>query len=354
MSTRIGITMGDPAGIGPEIILKALAEIAERDGTATFAPIVYGTRQAMAEAARALGMAVSFVAPPASAGWPTVALVECGEPRHPIRIATLDAEAGRLAFAAIERAVRDAMEGDIAAIVTAPISKEAINLAGYAYAGHTDMLADLTGSRDTCMLLAHDKLRVAHVSTHVALAKVPSLVTPERITRVLELTLDALHRFGIAKPRIAVAALNPHAGEGGLFGDEDASVIAPTVEAFRKRGEDVTGPISGDTVFVRALGNEFDAVIAMYHDQGHIPLKLLGFRIDPVARKWTALSGVNITLGLPFVRTSVDHGTAFDIAGKGVASAQSMVEAIDFALAMIAEAGAATPIERTGSAVGTH
>ncbi len=351
---RIGITMGDPAGIGPEIILKALAEIAGRGGTGGFTPIVYGTRQAMAEAARALGLAVSFVAPPTSARWPTVALVECSEPRHPIRVATLDAEAGRLAFAAIERAVRDAMAGAIAAIVTAPISKEAINLAGYAYAGHTDMLADLTGSRDTCMLLAHDKLRVAHVSTHVALAKVPSLVTPERITRVLELTLDALHRFGIEKPRIAVAALNPHAGEGGLFGDEDAKVIAPTVEAFRKRGEDVSGPISGDTVFVRALGNEFDAVIAMYHDQGHIPLKLLGFRIDPVARKWTALSGVNITLGLPFVRTSVDHGTAFDIAGKGIASAQSMVEAIDFALAMIAEAGSAAPLETAGSPVGTH
>ena len=247
------------------------------------------------------------------------------------------------------------MAGRIAAIVTAPISKEAVNLAGYAYAGHTDMLADLTGSRDTCMLLAHENLRVAHVSTHVALARVPSLVTPERLTRVLELTLDALHRFGIEKPRIAVAALNPHAGEGGLFGTEDATVIAPTVEAFRQRGADVSGPIPGDTVFVRALGNEFDAVIAMYHDQGHIPLKLLGFRIDPVARKWTALSGVNITLGLPFVRTSVDHGTAFDIAGKGIASAQSMVEAIDFAIAMISEtAGDAPAIEKTGSPLGTH
>ncbi|MBN9023511.1 MAG: 4-hydroxythreonine-4-phosphate dehydrogenase PdxA, partial [Rhizobiales bacterium] len=220
------------------------------------------------------------------------------------------------------------------AIVTGPISKEAINLAGHAYSGHTDMLADLTGSRDTCMLLAHDRLRVAHVSTHVALAKVPSLVTPARITRVLDLTFAALRRFGIAEPRIAVAALNPHAGEGGLFGREDAEVIAPTVEAYRARGEVVSGPISGDTVFVRALGGEFDAVVAMYHDQGHIPLKLLGFHVDPATGKWTALSGVNITLGLPFLRTSVDHGTAFDIAGKGIASAQSMVEAIDFAVAM--------------------
>jgi 4-hydroxythreonine-4-phosphate dehydrogenase len=351
---RIGITMGDPAGIGPEIILKALAELAQRDGEGAVSPIVYGTRSVMEAAAGALGLDVAFVDPSPKAAWPTVALVECGEPKQPIVIAATAAEAGRLAFAAIDRAVKDAMAGRIAAIVTAPISKEAVNLAGYAYAGHTDMLADLTQSRDTCMLLAHENLRVAHVSTHVALARVPSLVTPERLTRVLELTLNALHRFGMAKPRIAVAALNPHAGEGGLFGKEDATVIAPTVEAFRRRGEDVSGPIPGDTVFVRALGNEFDAVIAMYHDQGHIPLKLLGFRIDPVARKWTALSGVNVTLGLPFVRTSVDHGTAFDIAGKGIASAQSMVEAIDFALAMTSDKGGAPAAEETRASLGTH
>lgn len=354
MSARIGITMGDPAGIGPEIILKALAELKKRDGDVAVSPIVYGTRSVMEAAAVALGLDVAFVDPAQTAGWPTVALVECGEPKQPLVVAAVAAEAGRLAFAAIDRAVKDAMAGRIAAIVTAPISKEAVNLAGYAYAGHTDMLADLTQSRDTCMLLAHENLRVAHVSTHVALARVPSLVTPERLTRVLELTLDALHRFGMAKPRIAVAALNPHAGEGGLFGKEDATVIAPTVEAFRQRGEDVSGPIPGDTVFVRALGNEFDAVIAMYHDQGHIPLKLLGFRIDPVARKWTALSGVNVTLGLPFVRTSVDHGTAFDIAGKGIASAQSMVEAIDFALAMTSDKGGASAAGETRASLGTH
>ena len=353
---RIGITMGDPAGIGPEIILKALAELAVRDGAHAVSPIIYGTRAAMGEGARvARPRGRRSSSPPRARNGQASRLLECGEARHPIRLATIDAEAGRLAFAAIDHAVKDAMAGRIAAIVTAPISKEAVNLAGYAYAGHTDMLADLTGSRDTCMLLAHENLRVAHVSTHVALARVPSLVTPERLTRVLELTLDALHRFGIDKPRIAVAALNPHAGEGGLFGTEDATVIAPTVEAFRQRGVDVSGPIPGDTVFVRALGNEFDAVIAMYHDQGHIPLKLLGFRIDPVARKWTALSGVNITLGLPFVRTSVDHGTAFDIAGKGIASAQSMVEAIDLAIAMISDtAGDAPAIEKTGSPLGTH
>jgi 4-hydroxythreonine-4-phosphate dehydrogenase len=342
---RIGITVGDPAGIGPEIVLKALAEIAGRDGDDTQMPIVYGARAPMAAAAEALGWDVVLADPARPSCWPAIPFVPCGGPHETIRTGVVAAECGRLAFAAIDTAVGDAMADRIGAIVTGPISKEAINLAGYAYSGHTDMLADLTGSRDTCMLLAHDQLRVAHVSTHVALARVPSLVTPERITRVLDLTFDALRRFGIAEPRIAVAALNPHAGEGGLFGREDAEVIAPTVEAYRRRGEDVSGPVSGDTVFVRALGGEFDAVIAMYHDQGHIPLKLLGFHVDPATRKWTALSGVNITLGLPFLRTSVDHGTAFDIAGKGTASAQSMVEAIDFALAMSGAAAPVTPEE---------
>jgi 4-phospho-D-threonate 3-dehydrogenase / 4-phospho-D-erythronate 3-dehydrogenase len=331
---RIGITMGDPAGIGPEIIVKALDQLARRSDRNGFQPIVYGSPSVLATASGSLGIPIEIRDDKREARWPALVMHESGEPARRIPVGTVDAEAGRLAFDAIERAVSDALAGDIAAIVTAPISKEAINLAGHAYSGHTDMLAHLTGSRDTCMMLVHENLRVSHVSTHVPLSAVPGLVTPERLTRVLDLTIAALGRFGFAKPRIAVAALNPHAGEGGLFGREDSTIIAPTVEAFRSRGHDVSGPISGDTVFVRALGNEFDAVVAMYHDQGHIPLKLLGFRIDPKQRKWTALSGVNVTLGLPFVRTSVDHGTAFDIAGKGVASAQSMVEAIDFALNM--------------------
>ena len=326
--------MGDPAGIGPEIILKALREIAHRDGQNGFAPVVYGARSVLADASASLGIPIDIHCDAEMAPWPAVAVVEAGSPARGIPVGRVDDEAGRLAVAAIQRAVSDALSGEISAIVTAPICKEAINLAGHAYAGHTDMLADLTGSRGTCMMLVHENLRVSHISTHVALSKVPSLVTPERLTRVLDLTIDALGRFGFDTPRVAVAALNPHAGEGGLFGREESEVITPVIETFRAKGHNVSGPISGDTVFVRALGNEFDAVVAMYHDQGHIPLKLLGFRIDPVARKWTALSGVNITLGLPFIRTSVDHGTAFDIAGKGVASAQSMVEAIDFALNM--------------------
>lgn len=317
---KIGITMGDPAGIGPEIIVKALAAFRDRGDAISFVPIVYGVQSVLMAAAKSLGLGFD------------ARVVEIDKTASAIQAGEVSAEAGRLAYLAIERASADAMSGEIAAIATAPISKAAINLAGHAYSGHTDMLAKLTGSADSCMMLAHGDIRVSHVSTHIALGKVPQLVTPQRISRVIDLTVAALVRLGIAHPRIGVAALNPHAGEGGLFGNEDADVIAPTVLACRSRGIDVSGPISGDTIFVRALGREFDAVIAMYHDQGHIPVKLLGFHVDPATGSWTALQGVNVTLGLPFVRTSVDHGTAFDIAGRNVASAQSMIEAIDYAL----------------------
>jgi 4-hydroxythreonine-4-phosphate dehydrogenase len=333
---RIGITMGDPAGIGPEVTVKGLAALAGRGGLDRFTPIVYGTRSVVAEAARQLGCPVELVAGDAAAAWPQLALVETGAAQAPIAVGTVSKEAGRLAFAAVERAIADAMAHRLDAIVTGPISKEAINLAGHAYAGHTEILADLARSPGTCMMLIHDRLRVSHVSTHVALAKVPQLVTPARLRRVATLTAGALHTLGIARPRIGVAALNPHAGEGGLFGREDADVVAPTVAALRDEGLDIAGPLAGDTIFVHALAGRFDAVIAMYHDQGHIPVKLLGFKVDGASGRWTALTGVNVTLGLPFVRSSVDHGTAFDIAGKGIASAESLIEAVDVALRMAA------------------
>jgi 4-phospho-D-threonate 3-dehydrogenase / 4-phospho-D-erythronate 3-dehydrogenase len=338
---RLGITVGDPAGIGPEITLKALAALAARRAPARISPVVYGSRIGLGEAARRLDLEIRLVGPDKAAAWPEVAVADVGDAAEPIELGTVAAAAGQLAYAAIERAVGDAMAGEIAGIVTGPISKEAINLAGHAYSGHTDMLAALTGASDTCMMLAHENLRVSHVSTHVPLARVPALLTPTRLTKVIELTFEALAAFGVDRPRLGVAALNPHAGEGGLFGREDLDVIAPTVEAFRRRGHAVSGPISGDTVFVKALAGEFDAVIAMFHDQGHIPIKLLGFKVDPATREWTSLSGVNITLGLPFVRTSVDHGTAFDIAAKGIASAQSMIEAIDVAAELVPHSRAA-------------
>ena len=328
--------MGDPAGIGSEIMLKGLDEIARRENPPNFTPIVYGDRATIMATSRALDISLQIVDPSASAPWPALRVVEIGPARETIALGSVSAEAGRLAYIAVERAVADAIDRRIDAIVTGPISKEALNLAGYAYPGHTEMLAKLTKSADTCMMLTHGNLRVSHVSTHVALSRVPGLVTRERLTRVIELTLGALKIFGVSEPRIGVAALNPHAGEAGLFGHEDAEVIAPTVAEIRARGVRISGPISGDTIFVRGLAGEFDAIIAMFHDQGHIPVKLLGFHIDPASGKWTALSGVNLTLGLPFVRASVDHGTAFDIAGKGIASAQSMIETIEVALQMSA------------------
>ena len=232
-------------------------------------PIVYGTESVMEEASLALGLPIRFVSADKEAVWPEVRLVEAARLATPIEIGTVSAEAGRLAFAAIRQAIEDAMAGKIAAIVTGPISKEAVNLAGFTYAGHTEILADLAKAPGTCMMLAHGDFRVSHVSTHVALSRVSALVTPERLTRVVGLTADALAAFGIEKPKIAVAALNPHAGEGGLFGHEDAEVIAPTVAALRAQGIDVTGPLAGDTVFVRAHAGAFDAVVAMFHDGAH-------------------------------------------------------------------------------------
>jgi 4-hydroxythreonine-4-phosphate dehydrogenase len=227
--------------------------------------------------------------------------------------------------------VRLALSGRAGAIVTAPLNKEALNQAGYHYPGHTEMLAELTGVRGSCMMLAHGNMRVSHVTTHIALEDVPKRVTPERLRRVLELTDAALRQLALPRRRIAVAALNPHAGEGGLFGRHDIDVAAPAIAAATQAGKDVVGPVPGDTVFVKLRAGQYDAVVANYHDQGHIPVKLLGFQVDPATGAWHDLSGVNITLGLPIVRTSVDHGTAFDIAGKGLANESSLVEAIEYA-----------------------
>ncbi len=331
---KLGLTMGDPAGIGPEIILKALRELAPRVAAGELELVVIGTRSCMAESAARLGLAIEIVAD-AAAVWPAVGVIEAARTQQTIAPGELSAEAGRLAYAAIERAVALALSGEIDAIVTAPINKEALNRAGHAYPGHTEILAKLTDSRGSCMLLAHERLKVAHVTTHIALADVPQRVTPERLRRVIELTREALLDLGSERPRIGVCALNPHAGEGSLFGREDQEVIAPVVEEFRARGLDVDGPVPGDTIFVKALAGQFDAVIAMYHDQGHIPVKTLGFVMDPATGRMTALSGVNVTLGLPIIRTSVDHGTAFDIAGQGIANPQSMLEAIEFAARLV-------------------
>jgi 4-hydroxythreonine-4-phosphate dehydrogenase len=324
--------MGDPAGIGPEIIVKAIARLRCRIDAGQLALLVIGSNAALEQArARFLpDIAIAAVAEH-DAAWPSISMLQAGPEGEPVQPGQLSADGGRFAFQAVERGVRLAMSGKVGGIVTAPLNKEALNKAGYHYPGHTEMLADLTGVKASCMMLAHGNMRVSHLTTHIALEDVPKRLTPERLHRVIELTHDALLRLRTGRARIAVAALNPHAGEGGLFGRHDIDVAAPVIAQAVAAGRDVVGPVPGDTVFVKLRAGQYDAVIANYHDQGHIPVKLLGFEVDPTTGKWNELSGVNITLGLPIIRTSVDHGTAFDIAGKGVANEQSLVEAIEYA-----------------------
>jgi len=333
---HLAITMGDPAGVGPEIVVKACMRLAPRVAEGVLRLLVIGHRGALREAEARLGAVPGLPEVTAVGQGPALAFLAAGEERAPIALGEVTAEAGRFAYLAVARAVDLAQAGRIDAIVTAPLNKAALNLAGHAFAGHTDLLAALTGTRSSVMLLAHGDMRVSHVTTHVALADVPRLLTPERLRRTIDLTAAAMRDLGIDRPRLAVAALNPHAGEGGLFGRQDDEVTAPVVAACRAEGLDVTGPVPGDTVFVKLRARQFDAVVAMYHDQGHIPVKLLGFDVDPATGAWRALSGVNVTLGLPLIRTSVDHGTAFDIAGRGVANEESLIEAVEYARALAA------------------
>ncbi len=333
MSKRhLAITMGDPAGIGPEIIVKACARLRDRLNESDLKLLIIGSGRAFEQANRQLGAGLSVPqVRPDDANWPALAFLQADEESTAISPGVLSADGGRFAYKAIEQGVRLALSKRVGGIVTAPLNKEALNKAGYHYPGHTEMLAELTGVRGSVMLLAHGNMRVSHVSTHVALQDVPARLTPERLRHVIDLTHTAMLGLGIAHPKIAVAALNPHAGEGGLFGRQDIDISAPTIARAVADGLDVVGPIPGDTVFVKLRAGQYDAVIAMYHDQGHIPVKLLGFEVDPATGKWQELSGVNITLGLPIIRTSVDHGTAFDIAGKGIANERSLIEAIEYA-----------------------
>ena len=331
MTRTLAITMGDPAGIGPEIIVKAIIRLRPRLDAGTLRLLVIGHPTALAAARALLADAPAIPLVGEDDDWPALAQMAAAEEQGSLTIGEVSPEGGRFAYFAVERAVELAMAKRVAGIVTAPLNKEALNLAGHHFAGHTDMLAALTGVKSSVMMLAHGDMRVSHVTTHVALEKVPALLTPERLRRVIDLTHEALLGLGLAKPHIAVAALNPHAGEGGLFGWQDINITAPVVAAYTEAGMRITGPVPGDTVFVKLRAKQFDAVVAMYHDQGHIPVKLLGFHVDPATGAWTSLSGVNITLGLPVIRTSVDHGTAFDIAGRGIANEDSLIEAIEYA-----------------------
>jgi 4-hydroxythreonine-4-phosphate dehydrogenase len=284
---RVGITAGDPAGIGPEVAARAAADPSVLD---VCEPIIYNASNGQTFA-----------------------------PGH------LSAGAGRAAYDAIVQAVDAAKARTIDAIATAPVNKEAFRLAGLPWNGHTDLLAHLTGARHVAMMFYSDALRVVLATVHIALADVPRALTTPSLDATIDLAARELPRFGITRPRIAVAGLNPHAGEHGLFGREEETIMAPAIEACRARGIDVAGPFPADTIFVRARRGEFDLVIACYHDQGLIPVKLVAFG-----------QAVNVTLGLPIIRTSVDHGTAFDIAGKGIADPQSMIAAVRLAARLAA------------------
>ncbi len=333
----LGVTMGDPAGVGPEIIARAFAE---PEVIRTSRPVVIGSAAVMREA---LDVVASPLTLHPVRGLPDcrwdAGVLECLDLGN-VDVSALpkcavSAAAGRAAYEYIERAVGLAQRGEIDGIVTAPVNKEGLAAAGVPHSGHTEILAQLSGTRDFAMLLMGKDLRVIHVTTHVALRRVPDLVTRDRVLRVIELAQQTLDGLGKRDGKIAVAGLNPHAGEDGLFGDEEKLAIAPAIEAARVRGMRVTGPLPADTLFSRARGGEFDIVVAMYHDQGHIPVKTLGFEYDETSRTWTGLSGVNVTVGLPFLRVSVDHGTAFDRAWKGIANHGSMVEAIEVAVRML-------------------
>lgn len=321
MNNPIGITMGDPAGIGPEIVARLFA-----DGASAQA-VVIGDAAIMRRAAKITGaeIGVNAIDRPADARFApaTMDVVCVTDLADDLPCGRATAAAGLAAYRYVERAIGYALAGEISALVTAPISKEAMRLAGIDYPGHTEILAQQTHTRDFAMMLANDELRVLLVTIHLALAEAIMAITPEAELRAIRLADAACRKFGIAAPRVAVAGLNPHAGENGMFGREDLDIIAPAVARSRAQGIDVSGPWAPDTVFMRARRGEFDIVVAQYHDQGLIPVKYLG--ID---------QGVNITVGLPFVRTSVDHGTAFDIAGAGRANHASLKAALAQAEAM--------------------
>ena len=324
----VAVTMGDPAGIGSEIIVRAFADPEFRQENRA---LVVGDAGMLERAARLLDLPLraNVVAEPEQAAFEpgTVDVIALTELSEDLPFGELDGRAGDAAFRYVERATELASAGRVAAIATAPLNKEAMHLGGHRYPGHTEILAELTGTEDYAMMLVTDELKVIHVSTHVSLREAIDRAKTERELAVIRLAHESLKKLGFESPKVAVAGLNPHAGENGLFGTEDSEQIAPAVAAAVAEGMDATGPWPPDTILMRARRGEFDAVVVQYHDQGHIPVKLMGFD-----------TGVNVTVGLPFFRTSVDHGTAFDIAGTGKADPASLRAALDLAR-KLAEAG---------------
>lgn len=340
----VGVTMGDPAGNGPEITVKALADATLYDRCR---PIVVGD-------AKMLEQAKGFVSHPEIVINPVFAVEEAKFEAGTIDVYQLDliadvkefkigevsAEGGNAAFQSVKKVIELAMDGEIDATVTNALNKEAMNLAlapkGMHFDGHTEIYATYTHTKKYTMMLAHHDFRVVHVSTHVGLREACDRVKTPRILECIELANDACKNLGIERPRVSVAGLNPHCGENGLFGMEEINEIGPAIEIAKARGIDAIGPCPPDSVFSEMHGGWYDICVCMYHDQGHIPTKVLGFNFDRKTQSWKAVEGVNITLGLPIIRTSVDHGTGFALAGKGTSNERSLVNAIDYALRMAA------------------
>lgn len=332
----IGISMGDPAGIGPEIIVKAFLKKEVHDRCR---PLVVGDAAVMKHAVKLLGATLNVVSintvSEAVFSQETLNVFDLKNViTAELQPGEVSAMSGNAAFEAVRTVIDLALKGEIDATVTAPINKESIHKAGHHFSGHTEIYAHFTKTDKFAMLLADENLRVIHATTHVSLRKACDLCKKTRILDVIKLLDDACKQFGIAKPRIAVAGLNPHAGENGLFGDEEILEIIPAIKEANENGFTVEGPIPPDTMFVKAVQGKYDGCVAMYHDQGHIPFKLEGFQWDNEKQTMKSVKGVNITLGLPIIRTSVDHGTAFEIAGKGIASADAMLVSIDYAIRM--------------------
>jgi 4-hydroxythreonine-4-phosphate dehydrogenase len=330
----IGITMGDPAGIGAEIIVKALSS---KQIYSMARPVVIGSEAVIRDALNFIPSPLKLHivdAPVRVRGeYGTIDLLDLNNIRlDEFHYGTVSASAGRASIEYIFLGIDLTLERKLDAVVTGPIHKEAINAAGFNYAGHTEIFAFRTKTDNYAMMLADGDMRVIHVSTHVSLRNACDMVKKERVLTVLRLAQEALKRLGIEKPRIAIAGLNPHAGEHGLFGDEESNEIIPAIKRALKEGILVEGPLPADTLFSKLAGKQYDIAVVMYHDQGHIPMKLKGFCYDHNSNRWLSMSGVNVTLGLPIIRTSVDHGVAYGKAGEGRANEESMIEAIKMAV----------------------
>lgn len=332
----LALTMGDPAGIGPEISLKALTH---KEVYENAVPVIIGDAASLDKTKKMLGLD-NFVLSPvtspdeAAGNYGTIEYIDLGLLKPDgWKLGEVSMEAGEAAFRYVETGIQMALKGEFDAVVTAPINKEAIQLAGHHFPGHTEIFSHYCGIEDSAMILVSGNLRVIHVTTHMSMRNVCDAITFERVLATIRLAKQAMDSMGAAGT-IAVAGFNAHSSENGLFGDEEARSIIPAIEAAQKEGLAVDGPVPPDTVFVKALAGKYAVVVAMYHDQGHIPVKLAGFHVDEKTGRFTDVSGINCTIGLPIIRTSVDHGTAFDVAGKGIANEQSMLDAIEMAAAM--------------------